>query len=60
MRAGNLPVNRGLRLDYFVCSPSLFPRDGVPAQGAPAVTGTTILPDFVAIDHAACALTLRP
>jgi len=53
-------VNRGLRLDYFVCSPSLFPRDGVPAQGAPAVTGTTILPDFVAIDHAACALTLRP
>jgi exonuclease III len=24
MRAGNRVVNKGLRLDYFICDPSLF------------------------------------
>ncbi|KAJ1481943.1 Endonuclease/exonuclease/phosphatase [Baffinella frigidus] len=59
VRAGNRPVNRGLRLDYFVCSPSLFPADGAPAEGAAIVTGSTILPEFVALDHAACLLSVK-
>ena len=57
MRAGNLPFNRGLRLDYFVTSPKLIPADGGEASGA-AVADVAILPDFVALDHAAVALTL--
>ena len=57
VRAGNLPFNRGLRLDYFVTSPKLIPAEGGEASGA-AVADVAILPDFVALDHAAVALTL--
>jgi exodeoxyribonuclease III len=56
VRAGNLPFNRGLRLDYCVTSQALCPKDGE-AHGA-AVKEVAILTDFVALDHAAVALTL--
>ena len=56
VRAGNLPWNRGLRLDYFVASESLFKKSG--GGDGPRVVDSRILSDFVAIDHAAIALTL--
>ena len=56
VRAGNLPVNRGLRLDYFVTSQVLCPKE---SEGHKAVVKeVAILSDFVALDHAAVALTL--
>jgi exodeoxyribonuclease III len=54
VRAGNRPFNRGLRLDYFVTSPKLCGE----VVGGAEVKEVVILPEFVAIDHAAIALTV--
>jgi exodeoxyribonuclease III len=54
VRAGNVPWNRGLRLDYFVASQSLFDEQGA----GPRVVDSQVLSDFVALDHAAISLTL--
>ena len=61
VRAGNKPFNRGLRLDYFVASRELV-HDEKGSEGGGTksvrVVDTTILDEFVALDHAAIALTL--
>lgn len=37
MRAGNRPWNKGIRLDYFICSPDMFsPVEGEAAVGKEA------------------------
>eukprot|EP00756_Hemistasia_phaeocysticola_P032287 Hpha_TRINITY_DN163_c0_g1::TRINITY_DN163_c0_g1_i1::g.82385::m.82385 len=53
IRAGNLAVNRGLRLDYAVASKSFIEEGG---EGPKAID-TAIIPDFV-VDHAPVSCTL--
>jgi exonuclease III len=43
VRANNRPFNRGLRLDYFVCSSAMFPHAPKPAAtAAAAVDGNAV------------------
>jgi len=39
VRAGNRPWNKGIRLDYFICSPDMFPTSEGDATATEAETG---------------------
>lgn len=64
-RAGNRGVNKGLRLDYFVCSAALFGARGTAAahlpDGSPCaarVVDSSIIPDFLGSDHCPVVMEL--
>ena len=62
VRAFNRPGNKGIRLDYFICSPDLFPDgDSSSKESRLKVHDTYILPaDTVGCsDHCPVALVLE-
>lgn len=54
VRAGNRPVNKGLRLDYFICSKNMFEEDQ-----KVTVRDSYILPDQMGSDHCPIVLELE-
>jgi len=56
-RAGNRGVNKGLRLDYFVCSGDLFAGGG--EGGRVLVRDSYMLPEVVGSDHCPVVLELE-
>lgn len=53
-RAGNREPNKGLRLDYFICSPGLF------AEDSPAVVRDSyMVPDRLGSDHSPVVLEIE-
>ena len=56
MRAGNRPYNRGLRLDYFVCSAALLSEEGVDGM---RVLDAWQDPDVPKGDHCPVGITVR-
>jgi len=54
-RAGNRAPNKGLRLDYFICDPSLFDD----ASSAVVVRDSYMLPDAEGSDHCPVVLELE-
>lgn len=53
-RAGNREPNKGLRLDYFICSPPLFSEDS-----PVIVRDSYMIPDRLGSDHAPVVLELE-
>lgn len=53
-RAGNREPNKGLRLDYFVCSPSLFSE-----ESEAVVRDSYMVPDRLGSDHAPVVLEIE-
>jgi exodeoxyribonuclease III len=53
-RAGNRQPNKGLRLDYFVCSPQLFSE-----QSSVVVRDSYMIPERMGSDHAPVVLELE-
>eukprot|EP01062_Namystynia_karyoxenos_P023110 TRINITY_DN18889_c0_g1_i1.p1 TRINITY_DN18889_c0_g1~~TRINITY_DN18889_c0_g1_i1.p1 ORF type:complete len:372 (+),score=123.51 TRINITY_DN18889_c0_g1_i1:92-1117(+) len=54
VRARNLSVNRGLRLDYFVAGPGF-----VQGSGGVKVVDSAILPEYCVMDHCPVACSLQ-
>jgi hypothetical protein len=56
-RAGNRAPNKGLRLDYFICSKSLMEDDG--DKSKVVVRDSFIVPDQLGSDHCPIVLELE-